>query len=77
MSATQTNLAPGTSQAVELVQIAEIRSVALSEGAPCMELVDGRFILSTLNDVALNIVVLPNEFLHALQVGVIEELRDW
>jgi len=65
-SAAQTSLAPGTSQAAELVRTVDLRTIALPEGSLSIELVNDKIIISTLKNISQNIATIPNEFLHAL-----------
>lgn len=76
-SATQVSLVLGMSHATELVRTLDIHTVALIEGSLHEESVDDLIILSTFKNIGLNITMLPNELLHALQVGVTKELRAW
>lgn len=68
-------LAPGTSHATELVRIVDLRTIALRKGSLSVESPHDKIIITTLKKIVLNIVSLPNEFLHALQIGVGVELR--
>ena len=49
--------------------------VTLPDGALNAEAAADKAMVSTLKNVDLNLVVLPSEFLHTLQVGVIVELK--
>jgi len=69
------NLAPGTIQAAELIQTLDLRIIALPEGSLSIESDDEKIMISTLKNIGLNIGKIPNEFLHSLKEGVIEELR--
>ena len=76
-STEQVSLAPGTSQATELVRTLGLRTIAFLDGSLRVESTNDRIILITLKNIGLNIAMLPNEILHALHAGVIEELRAW
>lgn len=73
----QTSLAPGKSQVAKLVRSLDLRTIVLLEGSLSAESVDDKVIVSTLNNIGLNIATLPNEYLHVLQRGVTVELRAW
>lgn len=75
ISGAQTSLAPGKSQAVELVRIVDLKIVMLPKGSLSIELVDDKIIVSTLKNIDLNIAMLPNEYLHVLQIGIKMQLR--
>lgn len=75
VSVEQVSLALGMSQAIELVRTLGLRTISLPKGSLHMEMTDNRIILNTIRNIRLNIVVLPNEILHMLHVGVTEELR--
>jgi len=68
-------LAPGTTQAVEMVRSLDLQEIALVDGALSAEVVVDKAIVSSLKNIGLNLAVLPNEFLHTLQVGVIAEVK--
>lgn len=53
----------------------DLRTVSLLEGSLSAESTDENIIISTIKNIGLNVAALPNEFLHALQVGVTVELR--
>lgn len=53
----------------------ELRIVSLPEGSLSTESFDDKIIISTLRNISLNIVVLHNEFIHALKIRVTMELR--
>lgn len=59
-----------------MVRKLDLCTFSLPEESLHTELVDDQIILSTLKNIRLSIAALPNELLHALQVGVTEELRD-
>jgi len=75
VSATQTSLAPGISQATRMVRSVDLQAVMLREGSLSVESTNDKVIMSTLKNIGLNLVVLPNEYLHILQIGVAVELR--
>jgi len=62
----QTSLAPGTSQAVEMVYSVDLRSVMLPEGSLSTEVADDKIIVSSLKNIDLNLTMLPNKYLHTL-----------
>lgn len=68
-------MAPGTTQAVEMVRSLDLQEIALVDGALSAEVVVDKAIVSSLKNIGLNLAVLPNEFLHTLQVGVIAEVK--
>lgn len=72
---TSTNLLLWTTQAIELVGSLDLWVVDLLDGALSMEEEADKAIVSALRNVGLNLATLPNEFLHTLQVGVIEEIK--
>lgn len=53
----------------------DLWAVALPDGALSVEAKDDKAIVSTLGNVGLNLAMLPGEFLHTLQLGVIVELK--
>jgi len=53
----------------------DIRTVMLPEGSLSIKSVDDKIIVSTLKNIDLNIAMLLNEYLHALQTGITSELR--
>ena len=77
MGAAQTSLAPGTSQAAEHVMSVVLRTVMLPKGSLSVASFDDKVIVSTLKNIDRNVATLPNEYLHALQIGVTTELRVW
>ena len=74
MGTAQTSLALGTSQAVKLVKTVDLRTIALPEGSLSADSVDDKVIMSTLKNISLHLLPLPNEYLHTLQIGVTAEL---
>lgn len=60
------SLTLGTSQATVMVRLVDLRAIVLLVGSLCMESVDDKVIVSTLNNIGLNLTVLPNEYLHML-----------
>lgn len=63
---TQTSLALGTSQVVELVRILDIWTVALLEASLKEKLANDKVVMSTLKNISFNIAALPNKYLHVL-----------
>lgn len=66
MSTAHTSLAPRKSQATKIVRKMDLQEVVLLEGSLSAESTDEKVIISALNNIGLNIPVLPNEYLHAL-----------
>jgi len=71
----QVSLTLGTSQAAELVGTLDLRTITFLDGSIHTESSDDHIILSTIKNIGLNIVALSNETLHALHMGVEDELR--
>lgn len=69
-------MALGTTQAIELVRSLDLRLVMLPDGALTAKAEANKATIISLRNVGLNLAALPNEFLHTLQVGVIEELKS-
>lgn len=76
VSAPHTRLAPGTNHTIDMVQSLHLQAVALPNASLGTEAADDKVIISSLNNVGLNLTMLPNGFLHTLQVGVIVEFRS-
>jgi hypothetical protein len=74
-SMASTSLAPGTTQAAELVHPWISWAVALPDGALSVEVDADKATVSALRNIGLNLATLPSEFLHTLQAGVMQELR--
>lgn len=75
MGAAPMSLAPSTSQAIEHFKLVDLRIVELPEGSLSTESAHDKVITSTLKNISLNIVALPNKYLHALYTCVMTELR--
>lgn len=72
---TSTSLASRTTQAEELVRSLDLQSIAMPDGALSVEMDDDKATVSTFRNIVLTLVVLPSEFLHTLQVGLIAEIK--
>lgn len=77
VGAAQISLAAGISQNVELIMTVDLRTTLLPERSLSVELANDKVIVSTLKNIDLKIVALPNEYLHALQTSVKTKLRAW
>jgi len=53
----------------------DLQAVALSDGDLSMEAAVDKAIVNSLKNIGLNLIVLPREFLHTLQAGVIVEVK--
>jgi len=65
-----TSLAPGTTQAVDIFRSLDLREFALPDGSLSTEVADDKVIMGSLKKISLNLVALPNEYLHMLQAHV-------
>lgn len=75
VSTIQTSLAPRINQDAKMVRSIDLRVVMLLEDSLSMELVDDKVIMSNLKNIGLNLIVLPNKYLHTLQIGMTAELQ--
>lgn len=75
VSASQTSLASGTSQATEMVRSLDLQVFTLLEGSLSMEEIYDKVIVGSLKNIRLNLDALHNEYLHTLQAGVTTKFR--
>lgn len=53
----------------------DLKTISLLDSSICKEFAEDHIILSTINNIGMNIVVLSNETLLALHIGVADQLR--